>query len=109
MRSVNVSDTHATIGSKVNVEALIDLGDLSPDEVLVQLYYGKLNTRGEIDGFSGEAIDMKVAKNGNDGNVHTFKGTVTYTESGDRGISVRVVPQHKFLTTPFQSNLITWA
>jgi glycogen phosphorylase len=109
VRSVNVSDTHATIGSKVNVEALIDLGDLSPDEVLVQLYYGKLNTRGEIDGFSGEAIDMKVAKNGNDGNVHTFKGTVTYTESGDRGISVRVVPQHKFLTTPFQSNLITWA
>jgi hypothetical protein len=34
---------------------------------------------------------------------------VTYASSGDRGVSVRVLPYHKYMRTPLQTRLITWA
>jgi hypothetical protein len=32
-----------------------------------------------------------------------------YYTSGERGISVRVVPHHELLPSPFQPGLIAWA
>jgi glycogen phosphorylase len=108
VKSVNVSSTHITIGTDMEVEAVIELGDLTPDDVYVQLYYGQLDTSGEIRDDRGEAVDMTVASNGS-GSEHTFKAKITYSESGDRGVSVRVLPRHNLMTTPFQPGMITWA
>ncbi|MFW5709285.1 MAG: alpha-glucan family phosphorylase [Chloroflexota bacterium] len=108
IKSVDIADRSVTIGSDVNVTAEIDLGDLKPEDVLVQLYYGQLDTRGEIRGDRAEAVDMQVVSEAK-GSLYTFEARFTSTESGDRGVSVRVVPKHKLLTTPFQPHLITWA
>lgn len=104
--NVNVSGSSANVGGKAEVVATVNLGDLSPEDVKVQLYVGSLDTRGEI--VEGHAQDMSVGdKNG--GSEYTFKTTVKYNRSGDHGLSVRVVPEHKYMHTNFQPKLITWA
>jgi len=43
------------------------------------------------------------------GNVHEFQATLHYPTTGQRGISVRVLPRHDDLIDPIMTNLITWA
>lgn len=104
---VKVDNLNVTIGSAVAVEAVVELGNLTPDDVSVQLYYGRLDSRGQIADESGTAVDMDVV--GGENGVYTFKTKIKSDETGDRGISVRVVPKHELLPSRFQPNLITWA
>ncbi|TVR23288.1 MAG: glycosyltransferase family 1 protein [Anaerolineaceae bacterium] len=108
VESVDVGAAKVSTGGDVPVEASVRLGDLTPDDVTVQLYYGQLDTRGHIRGDVGQSVDMAVASD-DSGGVYTFKAKVTLSETGDKGLSVRVIPKHDLLPTPFQPNLITWA
>ena len=47
--------------------------------------------------------------NDNGNGEYTFETTFKYVRSGDHGMSVRVVPEHDYMHTNFQPNLITWA
>jgi glycogen phosphorylase len=108
---VSVDTTEIKVNAQIEVKATVHLGSLTPNDVRVQLYYGQLNAHGEIGELSGEAIDMEPSRgknNGENGN-YIFRTKISYDTSGDRGISVRVVPKHDLLPTPFQPGLITWA
>lgn len=103
---VRVDEKTVKVGSKAEIQALVNLGTLKPNEVKVQLYSGSLNTRGDI--VTGEALDMELAEERGNG-VYVFKTSQKYEETGDQGLSVRIVPYHEYLHTLFQPNLITWA
>jgi glycogen phosphorylase len=106
IRGVETPSTYVKVGSEIQVNALVDLGSLLPKDVRVQLYYGDLNTQGDIG--RGEAVDM--APNGVDGNgTCKFTAEISYATSGERGLSVRVLPYHPYLRTSFLPGLITWA
>ncbi|MCA9905747.1 MAG: alpha-glucan phosphorylase, partial [Anaerolineae bacterium] len=93
------------VGGKVEVTAAIQLGSLKPEDVSVQVYYGTLTPRGEIE--QGLVADMQPI-NGNGENSYTFAAQIEYESSGERGISVRVLPKHPYLPTPFLSGIIRW-
>lgn len=103
---VSVEDTAVKVGAKSDIVARVSLGNLTPQEVRVQLYYGILNTRGDI--INGEAVDMELAGRNEDG-TYTFKVTHKYGSTGEQGLSVRVMPHHEYLASPFQTGLVTWA
>jgi starch phosphorylase len=107
IRKVDVSQQTVKVSSELEVDATVDLGTLTPDDVHVQLYYGALTPRGEI-GSVGEALDMQPNSSGERGEYH-FTAKVAYDTSGERGISVRVLPSHPCLPTPFVPGLIQWA
>lgn len=107
VKSVELSEDHVKVGKEFAVQAMIDLGDLTPDDVQVQLYYGQLTTHGEI-GPQGEVVDMQSASANGSGS-YKFTARMLYNTSGERGISVRVLPRHQHLNTPFQPGFITWA
>ncbi len=104
---VNISETTVTVGNEVEITAQIKLGSLTPDDVQVQVYYGPLTTRGEI-GAGGASVTMSPTKDNGSGN-YTFKTDFAYPTSGDRGVSVRVLPHHPYLPTPFLPGIIKWA
>ena len=104
--AVNVEERTVKVGAKSEITARVELGELQPSEVRVQLYYGVLNTRGDI--VEGESVDMELAQRNDDGS-YTFKVAHKYSATGEQGLSVRVVPQHEFLASPFQTGLVTWA
>jgi len=107
VRHVSIPVKSVKVGQQVEVTAVVNLGKLTPSDVRVQLYIGRLNTDGTFSA-DGEAIDMKPSGSGK-GSEYTFTTTVNHTLSGERGISVRVVPHHQYMSTDFQSGLITWA
>src|SRR5258708_8567205 len=95
------------IGSEQEIHAWVDLGHLTPDDVTVQFYYGTLNTKGEI--VVGDTIDMIPSGSQDGTSVHEFTARVAYGSTGLHGISVRVLPCHPDLASPFQRGLIRWA
>jgi len=107
VRDVKISQTQIKVGSNIEVSAQIDLGQLTPEEVRVQVYYGKLTTLGTISD-KAEAVDMKPSGVNGDGSCN-FTAKVTYDTSGERGLSVRVMPYHPYLHTSFLPGMITWA
>jgi starch phosphorylase len=106
IRSVEVSAKQVKVGTELEVTALADLGNLKPEDVRVQLYYGTLTTRGDLE--QGEAVDMKPAAKEANG-TYKFTGRIAYQTSGERGLSVRVLPYHPYLRTSFLPGKITWA
>ncbi len=93
------------VGQNVQVEALVDLPELRPDEVSVQLYSGPLNAQGTFD--NALPLGMTYAKEMAP-NRHVFVGKIDCRTSGRHGFAVRVLPGNKDLATPFEPGLIIW-
>lgn len=104
--NVSVSERAVKVGANADIEATVQLGSLKPTEVCVQLYYGMLNTRGDI--IYGESTNMDLVSSNEDG-TSVFKTQHHYAITGEQGLSVRVVPYNDLMSTPFQPGLITWA
>jgi starch phosphorylase len=94
------------VGETLTVRAQIDLGGLKPEDVSVELYYGSLNARGEIE------IPKIVLMKPHDkpkGTVYEFVGVKTLETSGRLGHTVRILPKHEDLDNPYKLGLVVWA
>ncbi|MBZ0320608.1 MAG: alpha-glucan family phosphorylase [Anaerolineae bacterium] len=106
IQKVQASTEHVTVGEALKVEAWVNLGALKPNDVVVQLYSGSLDSKGMLQ--SGSAVDMEA--NGKpQGALYHFEATLNYTQTGEQGISVRVLPKHTYLADPILTGLIHWA
>ena len=94
------------VGQEFSANAKIYLGDLNPHEVLIELYVGLVNTSGEI--VKGQAIPMKLDKQIEQG-LYLFTAEAECSMSGLHGYTIRVIPYHENLVTPFLPGLIKWA
>jgi starch phosphorylase len=93
------------VGGELQVKARVNLGNLSPDDVEVQLFHGVVDSLGEIP--SPGTVTM--SHNGaHDGNTWLFKGTIPCRSSGQHGFAVRVLPRHSHLPNPFEPGLVCW-
>jgi len=106
IKRVEVPDDELKVSEDVTVRAWVDLGNLTPGDVSVQLYTGRLDTQGFIQ--NGQSVEMEVVDRREDG-TYEYAVTTRYTESGARGISVRVVPHHEYLNGVFQTGMVHWA
>jgi starch phosphorylase len=102
---VDTSGNALMIGTEQEVHAWVELGGLTPVDVRVQIYYGTLTTHGDIE--HGETVEMESV--GHKNGVHEFAGKIAYKTTGQHGLSIRVLPHHDDLPTPFQRGLIRWA
>jgi starch phosphorylase len=94
-------------GTSLDVVSHIQTGSLSPDDVNVQIYVGPTDGDGEI--LSGSPIPMSVFQHDGEGNA-VFGGTIDVDRAtGPKGFTVRILPRHPDLVTPFLPGLITWA
>ena len=93
------------MGDHFQVTCEINLGDLRPDEVDVQLYYGRLKKVDTV--LESHTEKMTVEKELDNGDF-LFSCSVPCTSAGRYGLTVRVTPAGDgFLrNTP---GLITWA
>jgi starch phosphorylase len=96
---IDTDDTTADLGGSRTVTAHVTLGDLSPDDVQVQLLHGPVGQNDELD--HSNLVVMS-------GDGATFTGTFTCEHPGRYGITVRVVPNHPDLVTPVELGLIAW-
>ncbi|KUG24932.1 glycogen phosphorylase [hydrocarbon metagenome] len=94
------------VGGKFIVTAEVDLGELTPNDVEVQIYFGKLVANGNTQNNS-YAIMNHISKSKT--NLHSYQGEVTCKDTGQFGYTLRILPKHKLLINPFELGLIKWA
>jgi starch phosphorylase len=92
------------VGAANTVTAEIYLGRLTPEDVTIELYYGTVDTSGEIQ--DPHVAEMEPQGGADD--VYTFVRQLTCTSSGMHGFTIRAVPKHKDLVSPFETSLMLW-
>ena len=99
--------TEFQVGDKLRAETRVYLGDLTPDDVRVELYLGRVDASGEL--VEAEATPMQPIKDKRAGSYLFEASGVACSASGRHGYTVRVFPHHPDLITPFLPGLIVWA
>ncbi len=94
------------VNQNVTVTAKIFTGDLKPDDLLVELYVGRLSQRGEI----ADARTFEMTPNGGaQAGVYEYRCDANFSGSGRFGYSVRVLPGHRASVNRHEFGMITWA
>ena len=92
-------------GENLPLSTVVRLGALSPSEVVVEAYYGRL--RGDHAVADGASLRLThVADLG--GGRHRFEGAIPAREAGEHAFAVRVLPHHPALANRFATRLIAW-
>ncbi|MGH9551811.1 MAG: alpha-glucan family phosphorylase, partial [Terriglobales bacterium] len=112
-RNVQINSVEASaadkvqVGDDMRVRAWVHLGELSPEDVAVQIYHGPIDQTGNIT--EGEIVPMIYSEEGNKSGAALFSGAIRYFKSGRHGFTVRIVPHHDDLSSPFETGQIHWA
>lgn len=102
------ADAHEgmSVRDTLGVRVWLDIGQLTPDDIAVELYYGQLDARGEILWPKVTAMSPSGCVNGT---RHEFVGSIVPQTSGRHGYTVRILPQHVDLDDPYKTGLVLWA
>ncbi len=93
------------VGSDLRVQARVQLGGFSPEDVEVQLFHGAVDALGEIP----NPRTVRMSHNGaHEGTSWVFQGVIPCRASGQHGFSVRVLPRHAALVNLFEPGLVCW-
>ena len=97
-------DAVPQVGDELHVRATVDLAGLTPEDVLVEIVYGRALESDRLDRVEHQEL-RAVESNG----VTVFEGTVALARAGSFGYTVRVVPQHPLLASPAELGLVAVA
>ncbi len=94
------------VGSKLEVQARVHLGAISPDEIAAELFYGSIDPHGQIS--EGQAEPMECQGQTTTDGTYRFVGAIPCRRSGQHGYAVRIVPRNPDLPNRVSSGLIIW-
>jgi glycogen phosphorylase len=93
------------VGAKYPIMTEIELGDLTPDDVEVQIYIGKADG---VQSGAKECISMiHLPKKSKEHFV--YRGEIECKDTGQFGFTLRILPKHPMLINSFELGLIRWA
>jgi starch phosphorylase len=94
-----------SVGRHLRIRAHVDLGELAPEDVAVEIYHGPVDAENQIT--VGRRTPMALLPPESNG-LSCFEGEIPCTSSGVHGFAVRVLPQSRELGPRFEPGLITW-
>jgi glycogen phosphorylase len=93
-------------GQEICVQARVQPGKLTTDDLAVELYLGRLNADGEI----VDAISVPMEPLRGAGTWHLYQAAVTpKTGSGMHGFTARVLCRHQDLSSAFVPGIVAWS
>jgi starch phosphorylase len=93
------------VGKALPVQARILLGQLKPEDIWVDLYYGPMDADGDLT----KALTEPMTTDGASAEAeHTYRATVPFKESGRFGFVLRIMPKHPLLVHPTDMGLVVW-
>jgi glycogen phosphorylase len=102
---VEADDGEQSPGAKLVVRASVALGELSPDDVTVQLVYGPAGDQDEISDPSFAELELEGEAAA--GAAARYVGEADLGRPGPFGYTVRVLPRNPLLAAPAEMGLIT--
>ena len=88
------------------MRACVALGQVSPEQVSVELYHGTVDTWGNIQ--DGEAVEMQFEQANGEPGHFWFRSDMSCVKTGQHGVAVRVLPKHPDQVNPHELGLILW-
>ncbi|HPS53471.1 MAG TPA: hypothetical protein PLK08_07955, partial [Phycisphaerae bacterium] len=102
----NIDKSGVCVGGSVKIDAVIVMGNLGIDDLDVELYYGRLDSEGQIE--NGISLTMMHTEN-LDNSRHRYLVDMPCGRSGQAGYTVRVVPGRNARCDTFLGDLVRWA
>ncbi len=99
------SGTALSVGETTTIQAVVHTNTLFPTELSVQIYHGLLDAAGEI--INGNTTQMTYQEDLGSGK-YLFEGTLTLSNTGLHGYTLRVLPFHEDLQSSYELGLVTW-
>ena len=93
-----------SVGAAIHVVAIVHLGDLTPDDVVVQAVHGPLDVNRQVTHETPVALTHISVQDGE----HRYEGDIPCTTSGLQGFSVRILPTHSDAALPQELALVAW-
>src|SRR6266540_265635 len=106
IRKFTAAQQEPALGSPLSVRAVVELGNLEPEEVEVQIACGRVDDADELR--EVDVLPLKQDGHREDGGW-VFEGEVPLLTPGAFGYTVRVVPRHQSLISPAELGLVAWA
>jgi len=101
-------ETSPRVGDRISVTLKVHLGEISPDDVVVEVIAGNLNSLEQMHQYEPSTA-VRCEKQQSDGNGgHIYCTEVVCRESGRFGIAARVLPAGKNLVHNRIPKLIKW-
>jgi glycogen phosphorylase len=91
-------------GACLEVKAWIATGSLSPGDLKVDLYYGRVDSKADFQDRSTAQL-KDCARNGE---AVLFRGEIPCRDAGRFGFRIRILPSHPLLLNPYSLGLIAW-
>ena len=102
---VKIYATGSPFKSRI-LTASVNLGEIQPESVCVEIYHGTMNNVGEIEPAS--RVEMDHAGATDDVSVHQYTATVRCDRAGRQGLAIRVLPKHPALISEFVPGYVIW-
>jgi starch phosphorylase len=99
------TDGSAQVGQTMQVRIKTFLGDLSPDDIKVEVIRGSLNAQDQM--VAGEIFAAALDESMPDGH-HLYRADIVCTRSGRMGITARVIPNNSRHIIKHHPRLIAW-
>ena len=95
------------VGQDFPISIEVILGELTPEDIEVQAYYGPVEKQEDPNYFSYVVLNAEMSAN-KKGNIN-YSGNIKCIKSGQQCFTVRILPKHPQLIHPFELGLIYWA
>ncbi|HET6625839.1 MAG TPA: alpha-glucan family phosphorylase [Nocardioidaceae bacterium] len=96
VESSGVGDT-PELGATLEVAVFASLGDLTPDDVDVQVVHGRIRHDDDLVATHTESLALAETY---EAGRHRFEGRVALSQTGPFGYTVRILPKHPMLASP---------
>jgi starch phosphorylase len=103
----DLQETSVQVGNTYKIQADIFLGELTPDDVEVQIYYGKNDTKNEPN--SNSHVVMTCLTKKSSVGKYKYEGVIKCDKTGHFGWTLRILPNHPLLINKFELGLVKWA
>ena len=100
-----VTEADFLVGDTFRITLKVFLGDLTPEEVEVQVYHGKLRASDEFEGSRAETMWLQETLSQG---RYIYACTITCSDSGRFGYTARVIPRGDEVLS-HTPGLISWA
>jgi glycogen phosphorylase len=105
VQHVEADDGNLSPGGELHLRASVALGTLAPEDVTVEVVYGRAGDTDEI--IEPARSPLRLDGQPSDDRVARYSGSAELGQPGPFGYTVRVLPRHRLLSDPAELGLVT--
>jgi starch phosphorylase len=106
IENVHFDDTKVyKLRDAIKIEVDVFLGNLKPEDISVDIYYGNIAADNRFNHSSIENLkEITPVNNGK----YIFSGHLICQRTGNFGLKIRITPSHPLIIDPYEMNLVNW-